>query len=160
MPRGAALTPEALYQRAAAAQQQQVRINRGGNVIVIQQQVFWPQQWGGGGVGGGWDPGMEPNVPPMTRQQELDEMVRAKIKISAELRDWSPADPKATVPDQLMVQGNFNERLKMVRLFDKQVRALRAEAQERGEPLAETPVVTPEPEMNPEQPDLVEPEQK
>lgn len=132
MPRGADLSIDAISMRLS---QGQIRNNR------AAQQILWQQAgWNNGMMG--WDPNAESAIPPMTRRQELDEMLKAQVKISKELESWAPADPDLTPTDRKLVQGGRDERVKMLSLMQKQIKALRAEMTENNEPLPDDSTAT------------------
>lgn len=121
MPRGAALTVDQLNVRFASGP---FRNNRA-------QAMMWQQ----GGFQG-WDPNAEPTIPPMTRRQELDEMLRARVKIAKELESLVP-DPSRPPQERELEARTYDERAKMLGLIEKQTRALKAEMTEHNEPFEE-----------------------
>lgn len=145
MPRGAAIPVDQLNIRMANALRNNNRA----------QAMLWQQ----GGLGG-WDPNVEPNVPPETRRAELQQMLQAKVKIAAELKTWEP-DPSRPIDEQLMVERSYQERLKMLEMFDKQIRAIKAEMTEHAESFdeieASVNVVVPTDEEKPDEKEFKQP---
>lgn len=131
MPRGASLTADQLNLKLMNGQ---IRNNR------AVQAMLMPQAWQ-------WDLNADSGLPAMSRRQELEELARAKVKMTAELRHWD-ADQDLAPNDRRIVEAARQERAKMLRIVERQIDAIRAEMAELGEPPYE-----PEVPVAPDDPD-------
>jgi hypothetical protein len=119
MPRGAGADNDTFGQRLTAG-----NIRRNGQIIINGMVWMNPQ----------FDPMQEPNLPAISPQQELDELMRARAQ-SASSVDRIRGGKRAAPDGQLVVIQEFVA--KDVALIEKQIAAIRAEMTEAGLPIKE-----------------------